>query len=72
MTGLLNSEDTVNNSAPDINVSQSNTYVNNNSMQKSKNNSGFNETNTEKYQSRTSDLDNKYLNAVNSGDIETA
>ena len=25
-----------------------------------------------KYQSRTSDLDNKYLNAVNSGDIETA
>ena len=28
--------------------------------------------NNVKYQSRTSDLDNKYLNAVNSGDIETA
>ena len=24
------------------------------------------------HQSRTSDLDNKYLNAVNSGDVETA
>ena len=28
--------------------------------------------NNVKYQSRTSDLDNKYLNAVNSGGIETA
>lgn len=49
------------------NIPQNGTSVNNNSMQKRENNSDF-----KKFQSRISDLDNKYLNAVENNDLYQA